>query len=170
MNLLNGSSNYFKIPCYKKNFPLRFRIDLFAGSYEIYVSKSLRKPGIHSYDYLYSVADFEVNYEDPSNIKSIYFSVTATERLVLNFICNFKSEIENHRDSLPAIQQRVLQRKEKLKHKKKQYEFFSKDMTLEDHIKLQQLAGIRSKFCYDSLFRKYQRRKETKEHEIWRKW
>ena len=136
VNILEGRNAYFKLHCQNKIFPLKVRIDVFHGSFEVRVSKSKKKPELGFYDHLFSVTSFDINYENPEKIKNLYFGIHALERLRLNFSVSFTLKPKAKLSLSPLAFD-----PEKMRRKHKAYEFFSKEMRPEEVENLRQLAG-----------------------------
>jgi len=139
VNLLEGRRTYFKLPSYKKKFPLKVQIDLFTGIFEVCISKTKSRPGTAGYDYLYSSTEFEVNYQQTHGIKYLYFKIKALERLELRFMVSFK---EKPKASLPSLRNTVSMREDLSQKKMKAYEFFHKNMNFEEAQQLKRIAGL----------------------------
>ena len=140
MNLLEGRRSYFKLPCYKKKFPLKFQVELFTGTFEVCISKTKNRPGTAGYDYLYSIKEFEVNYEHSHSIKYLYFKIKALERLQLRFMVTFKEKPV--KASLPSLRSPLSLREDQSHRKLKAYEFFHKNMNFEESLQLKKIAGF----------------------------
>ncbi len=136
---MEGRRAYFRLYCYKKFIPVKFQIDVFNGAFEVCLSKTKRRPGTAGYDYLYSIRDFEVNYENRSDLKYLYFKVKALERLQIKIMVSFKGAPPKL--ELPAIS-RSMKKLEKSHKKKSIYEFFSKDMGQQEFFHLKEIAGF----------------------------
>lgn len=119
---------------------MKVRVDLFVGTFEIRVSKTKKKPNAENYDYMFSTNSFEVNYKNPEGIKYLYFAVTAVERLRINLNVSFKASQKTKKDPLPSLMN--YEPRDRPKKKNNAYEFFHKDMTPEEVMKLQKIAGI----------------------------
>ena len=138
---MEGRNAYFRLVCYKKLFPVKVRVDLFVGTFEIRVSKTKKKPNPENYDYMFSTTSFEVNYKNPEGIKYLYFAVTAVERLRIFIHVSFKASQKPRKDPLPSLIS-YESRDRPLKKKNNAYEFFHKNMTPEEVMKLQKMAGM----------------------------
>lgn len=136
VNILEGRNAYFKLHCQNKTFPLKVRLDIFLGSFEVRVSKTKKKPEMGFYDHLFSVSSFDINYENPEKIKYLYFGIHALERLRLNLSVSstLKPKIKLSLSPLPLDM-------DKMRRKHKAYEFFSKEMRPEEVENLRQVAG-----------------------------
>lgn len=136
VNILEGRNAFFKLHCQNKIFPLKVRIDIFLGSYEVRVSKTKKKPEMGFYDHLFSVSSFDISYENPEKIKNLYFGIHALERLRINFSVSFTLKPKVKLSLSPLAFD-----SEKMRRKHKAYEFFSKEMRPEEVENLRQIAG-----------------------------
>lgn len=124
-----GTKCYLRLDCIGKTFPLKVKILVMTGIFEIYVSKSTEKPDKHNCDHSFNASSFEVNYSPQTEVKSLYFCVSGVGKLKIAILVSFISIQEPKRTSEPI-------RRPVMKHKTmfppNIYEFCKEGMSQEE--------------------------------------
>lgn len=140
IELLKEKSACFKLYVFEKVFPLTVSIQRNFGSFEIFVSKTHKKPDLGSCEYYMRNDLFQVDYSGDENVRYVYIRVYALERVQMTLTATFSSDKEIKNPPLPKIDLKKPQKKLNDLQKRKVYEFFHENMGREELLQFKQVV------------------------------
>ena len=85
--LFQGKKESYRLDCREKIFPLKVYINIFQGSYEVYISKSIMRPDKDNYDMIFNTSNFIIH--GTEEIQFLFFTFAAKSILKISIHIEF---------------------------------------------------------------------------------